>query len=179
MIAPGRSFLAPAVTRELWTRWQRGAAMTEIAQALGVHVASVRRVVAFHGGIAPRERCRSRRALTLAEREAISRGAAVGQSVRHIAAALGRAPSTVSRELRRNGGRRRYRATAADARAWTTAQRPKRCRLARSARLRRAVARKLRRKWSPQQIAGWLTRHYPDDLTMQVSHETIYRSLYI
>ena len=179
MIARGRSFLAPSATRELWERWKRGTSMTDIAHALGAHVSSVERVVGFHGGIPPRVRRRATRALTLVEREAISRGAAVGHSVRHLAADLGRAPSTVSRELRRNGGRGRYRAAAAEARAWHTAQRPKPCRLAQSTRLRQLVATKLQAKWSPQQIAGWLTRHYPDDVTMQVSHETIYRSLYV
>jgi IS30 family transposase len=179
MIAPGRSFLPPAVTLELWQRWRAGANMTDIARALGAHVSSIERVVKFHGGIPPRARHRAARVLTPAEREAISRGAVGGQTVRQMAADLGRAPSTISRELRRNGGRQRYRATAADARAWRTAQRPKRCRLAASAPLRRVVATKLQAKWSPQQIAGWLTRQYPDDLTMHVSHETIYKSLYI
>lgn len=179
MIPRGRSFLPPAVTQELWQRWRAGSNMTDIACALGAHVSSIERVVKFHGGIPPRERHCSVRVLTPAEREAISRGAVGGHTVRQMAAALGRAPSTISRELRRNGGRLRYRATAASARAWITAQRPKRCRLAASAPLRRVVATKLRAKWSPQQIAGWLTRHYPDDLTMQVSHETIYKSLYI
>lgn len=140
---------------------------------------SIHCVVAWQGGIVPRERRRSRLALTSAERAVISRGAATGCPVRQMAAAIGRAPSTVSRELTRNGGRVRDRATSADERAWATARRPKRCRLAESDRLRRLVADKLARRWSPQQIAGWLARHYPDDATMRVSHETIYRSLYV
>jgi IS30 family transposase len=118
-------------------------------------------------------------ALTLAEREEISRGIARYESIRLIAERLGRSPSTVSRELERNGGYDRYRAASADERAWTQARRPKRCRLAGNGRLRLAVARKLRLEWSPEQIAGWLKRAYPGNEVLQVSHETIYKSLFI
>ena len=124
-------------------------------------------------------RHRARRALTLTEREAISRGLARGISLRQISRQLRRAPSTVSREVRRHSGRRRYRATAADAAAWARGRRPKRCRLAQHPALRDAVATKLAHAWSPQQIAGWLHQAYPDDPTMHVSHETIYRSLFV
>ena len=135
--------------------------------------------VARTGGIPPPARQRSRLALTLPEREAISRGLASGTSVRQISRQLRRAPSTVSREVRRHGGRRRYRAATADAAAWARGRRPKRCRLATYPALRTAVATKLAQKWSPQQIAGWLRQRYPDDPTMHVSHETIYLSLFV
>jgi IS30 family transposase len=115
----------------------------------------------------------------MAEREEISRGMAAAESLRAIARRLGRAPSTISREIRRHGGRPQYRAAAADARAWQRAARPKRCRLATQPRLRALVAAKLRADWSPQQIAAWLMTTYPDDPTRHVSHETIYRTLYV
>ena len=117
--------------------------------------------------------------MSLSEREEISGGIAAEQSVRSIAKCMGRSPSTVSREIRRNGGYDDYRASVAEEEAWNRARRPKRCRLARDPRLRRAVARKLRRNWSPEQIAGWLKRAYPEDESFYVSHETIYRSLFV
>ena len=119
------------------------------------------------------------RHLSSQEREEISRRLAQGQSLRAISRRLRRAPSTVSREVARNGGRGLYRGAPADRRAWREARRPKRCRLARHHRLRRAVAAKLARQWSPQQIAGWLRDTFPSDPAMQVSHETIYRSLFV
>ena len=137
------------------------------------------RVLALTGGITPAARRRAPIALRLEEREEISRGVAAGQSLRSIAHQLGRAPSTVSRELRRNGGGNAYRANEADARAWQRAQRPKRCRLASYPELRWRVAQKLALEWSPKQIAEWLKRQYPGDADMQVSHETIYRSLFV
>ena len=127
----------------------------------------------------PQPRRRSRRVLSLSEREEISRGIVAEQSIRSIASALGRSASTVSREIQRNGGYDDYRASIADEEAWNRARRPKRCRLARDPRLRRAVARKLRRNWSPEQIAGWLKRAHPGDESYHVSHETIYRSLFV
>jgi transposase, IS30 family len=136
-------------------------------------------VLALNGGIAPLPRRRARRALRLAEREEISRGIAAGQSIRQIAQGLGRSPSTVSREIRRNGGCRAYRASGADRRAWERALRPKPCRLARNAELRWRVAQKLSLQWSPKQVSGWLKQQLPADPGMQVSHETIYRSLFI
>jgi IS30 family transposase len=132
-----------------------------------------------HGGIRPAPRRRSRRMLSMDEREEISRGVAAGVSLRSIATGLHRAPSTVSRELRRNGGQRRYRAAAADKRAWDRALRPKACKLATHDELRQLVAARLEENWSPEQIAGWLKHTYPDDEAHQVSHETIYRSLFV
>ncbi|MAF49374.1 MAG: IS30 family transposase, partial [Rhodospirillaceae bacterium] len=118
-------------------------------------------------------------ALTLAEREAISRGIVARRSIRSMASLLGRSPSTVSREVRRNGGYDGYRAAAADAQAWVRARRPKRCKLANSLWLRQTVSRKLGLNWSPEQIAGWLKRVHPREESYQVSHETIYRSLFV
>jgi IS30 family transposase len=127
---------------------------------------------------ARREPERSPLRLSLAEREEISRGLA-GESLRGIASGLGRAPSTVCREVAANGGGGRYRACAADRRALRLAHRPKPARLARCPRLRKVVASKLELRWSPGQIAGWLKMSYPDDPEMRVSHETIYLSLFV
>jgi IS30 family transposase len=153
--------------------------LSEIGRALGKHAGSIYGVVKAKGGFTPTERQRSRLALTLAEREEISRGVARGEPATQIAGRLGRPTSTVTRELARNGGRSSYRAARAEDRAWERTRRPKPCRLAVNTRLRLAVARKLRDDWSPEQIAGWLVSEYPDDETMRVSHETIYRSLFI
>ena len=173
-----RGFTA-AEKQELWDRWQRGESLRAIGRAFGKPSSSIYFQLAPSGGIRPAPRRRSRLALTLAEREAISRGIVAGRSLRSMARLLGRSPSTVSREVRRNGGYDRYRAAAADARAWERALRPKRCKLANSPGLRQAVARKLRLNWSPEQIAGWLKRGHPEDGACQVSHETIYRSLFV
>jgi IS30 family transposase len=164
---------------ELWKRWREGESVVDIARALARERTGVGRIITADGGIAPRPRCRSTRVLSTTDREEISRGLADGQSLRALARQLGRAPSTLSREVHRHGGRAAYRAHRADRRAWRRARRPKVCRLARHRRLRRAIAAKLRRQWSPQQIAGWLRRTYPSDPEMQVSHETIYRSLFV
>src|SRR5215217_6278253 len=131
------------------------------------------------GGISPPERRRRRCALTPCEREEISRGLAAGESLRTIAARLGRCASTVCREVNRNGGRRNYRAQKADERAWERARRPKRCLLAMNHFLRDVVAQKIREDWSPEQISGWLKREYPEDQAMRISHETIYRTLFV
>jgi len=168
-----------AQSSELWARWQKGEGLKSIGRALGKPSSCIFNHLRPTGGIRPTERTRSRLALTLSEREEISRGMAVGQSLRSIAGCLGRSPSTVSREIKRNGGPVRYRAAGADKRAWAMARRPKACKLWRHPRLCRAVARKLERNWSPEQIAGWLKRSYPDDPACQVSHETIYRSLFV
>jgi IS30 family transposase len=164
---------------ELWDRWQRGESLKEIGRAFGKPSSSIHFQVAPHGGIRPAPRRRSRLSLTLSEREEISRGLAAHRSVRSMARLLGRPASTVSRELRRNGGCDCYRAALADAKSWERARRPKRCKLANSRRLRQAVARQLRLHWSPEQIAGWLKRAHPEDESYRVSHETIYRSLYV
>lgn len=153
--------------------------MSDIGRALSRHAASVHGVLSSNGGIVPATRRRSRLALTLAEREEISRGIAISRSLRQIAAGLGRAPSTVSREIACHGNRIAYRASDADAAAWNKARRPKPCRLALNRRLQRIVASKLSLDWSPEQISGWLKVAFPDDPSMRISHETIYRSLFI
>ncbi len=168
-----------AQKRELWERWERGESTSAVARALGKHTSSVHTHLAHTGGIRPPPRRRSRLALSLSEREEISRGIARYESIRLIAESVGRAASTVSREIARNGGYDRYRAAGADERAWARARRPKRCKLAGNARLRRVVAGKLQQNWSPQQIAGWLKKEYSGDEAYQVSHESIYRSLFI
>jgi IS30 family transposase len=173
-----RGFTAAEKT-ELWDRWQRGESLKAIGRAFGKPSSSIYFQVAPHGGIRPAARHRSRLALTLSEREEISRGITAHQSARSMASMLGRSPSTVSREISRNGGYDRYRAALADEKAWMQARRPKRCKLANHAGLRQAVARKLRLNWSPEQIAGWLRRMHPEDELYQVSHETIYRSLFV
>ena len=173
-----RGFTAAEKT-ELWDRWKRGESLKAIGRAFGKPSSSIYFLVAPHGGIRPAERRRSRLALTLAEREVISRGVTAHQSARSIAKLLGRSPSTVSREMSRNGGYDRYRATLADENAWARSRRPKCCKLATNPRLRQAVAGKLRLDWSPEQIAGWLKRTHPEDECNQVSHETIYRSLFV
>jgi IS30 family transposase len=164
---------------EMWDRWQRGESLTEIGRAFGKASSWVYFQIAPYGGIRPAPRRRSRLALTPCEREEISRGIGAHESVRSIAKLLGRSPSTVSREISRNGGYDRYSAPTAEDAAWARTRRPKRCKLASSPRLRRAVARKLRLQWSPEQIAGWLKSTFPGDQTQHVSHETIYRSLFV
>jgi IS30 family transposase len=163
----------------MWDRWQKGESLEKIAQLFDRGHGSVARILRQTGGIRPPKRVRSHRTLSLAEREEISRGVVAGRSLRSIAAALNRAPSTISREIKRNGGRQQYRANLADQAAWDRAHRPKTCKLAQNPALARIVASKLQLAWSPRQIAGWLKRTYPDDETYQVSHETIYRTLFI
>ncbi len=174
-----RIYYSQAQIAQMWDRWQEGVSLNEIGRMFDRGHSSVQRILSESGGIRPPQRRRSRRALSLAEREEISRGVVAGQSIRSIAAALGRAPSTVSRELHRNGGRRRYRANKADQAAWDRARRPKPCKLATNRALAKVVASKLQCRWAPEQIAGWLKREYPDNGAMQVSHERIYRTLFI
>lgn len=164
---------------EIWARYAAGESSRHIAVALGRDFSSVQRVLREHGGVRPRPRARAVAHLALAERERISRGLVAGESLRAIAAALGRAPSTISREIARNGGHATYRAVRADARAWTAAERPKPAKLAHLPQLRQFVQRRLRRCWSPVQIAAELRRRFPEVPAMQVSHETIYRTLFI
>ena len=171
--------LSAGERRELWARWKQGETVVSIARGLRRSTHSLHRVVIAHGGIAPAERTRSVRSLSLGERELISRGLAAGHSLRRIAGDLERAPSTISREIARHGGRTRYRAVEADELAWASARRPKRCRLALRPDLRRLVADKLAQRWSPQQIAGWLKLAFPNNEAMHVSHEAIYRTLFI
>lgn len=175
----GPAGLSAVERTEMWSRWKAGYHVREIARAFGRDHGSIRNLLLQQGGIAPRRRTRSALALTLAEREDISRGIAAGESGRTIAERLGRAPSTVCRELRRHGGRGVYRATQADGKAWQGGLRPKACLLSQNRRLRNLVASKLALDWSPEQISGWLRDEFPDDESMRVSHETIYRSLFI
>ncbi len=163
----------------MWDRWQKGDSLHAIARLFDRGHGAIGRILSRTGGIRPPKRTRSGFALTLAEREEISRGVVAGRSLRSIAAFLGRAASTVSREVNRNGGRRGYRASKADQAAWDRAHRPKRCKLVQNRTLARIVAKKLQLNWAPEQIAGWLQRTYPDDERYQVSHESIYRSLFI
>jgi IS30 family transposase len=164
---------------QFWDRWQQGESIHQIARSLGRRHSSVRRVLAQTGGIRPAERHRSPRTLTLAEREEISRSVARGCSLRSVAEQLHRAPSTISREIQRNGGRDRYRASQADERAWDRARRPKVCKLKRHRVLAKLVAAKLQQRWSPVQIAGWLKQRSDGHEEHEVSHETIYLSLFI
>jgi IS30 family transposase len=171
--------LTPAEVDEVWARWRAGQAVRGLAREMRVSSSTVRDLLHRTGGIRPAPRRRWEVRLSLAEREEISRGLAAGLSLRVIATGLGRAPSTVSREVLGNGGRIRYRAAAADRAAWSRAARPKATKLAGSPALAALVSAKLELDWSPQQIAGWLRVEFPDDGRMQVSHESIYRSLFV
>jgi IS30 family transposase len=175
----GRLGLSAIDTREIWSRWKAGETLHEIGRVYGKCHNTIRAVLLPRGGIPPLARRRSRLALTFAEREDISRGMASGSSLREVAGRLHRATSTVSREVARHGGRPAYRAYEADQEAWNAALRPKRCLLAVNNELREVVASKLMLDWSPEQIAGWLKAQYPHNESMRVSHETIYRSLFI
>ena len=179
MAQRGRPGLSPEQKRELWSRWKVGESLSEIGRALGKQPGSIHGVVAANGGYVPAVRRRSPRVLTISEREEISRGLAEGASLRRIAGRLHRAPSSISREVARHGGRHRYRAARAEQRAWDRARRPKPCKLAAVPRLGELVAGKLADDWSPEQISGWLARTYPGEQDLQVSTETIYRSLFV
>lgn len=174
-----RRWYTAAEKSEMWDRWQRGESLNAIARAFETSHSAITKNFARFGGIRPSGRQRSRLALTLSEREEISRGIVGGLSLRTIARQLGRAPSTISREISRNSGLKRYRAYQADKAAWDRAYRPKPCKLAGSLRLRRIIASKLQCHWSPEQIAGWLKKAHAGNERLQVSHETIYRSLFI
>jgi len=156
----------------MWDRWQKGDSLEKIVQLFDRSHGSLARILRQTGGIRPPNRVRSGRTLSVAEREEISRGVVAGCSLRSIAASLHRAPSTISREIQRNGGQQQYRATVADQAAWDRAHRAKTCKLTQNPALACIVANKLQSAWSPRQIAGWLKRTYPDDETYQVSHET-------
>ena len=163
----------------MWERWKQGWTLQEIGKLFDRGHTSVQKILAESGGFRPADRSRAATALTLAEREEISRAMVAGESIRSTAARLGRAPSTISREIKRNGDRDVYRASQADEAAWNRARRPKRCKLIKNRTLARIVADKLRLQWAPEQIAGWLKHTYPCDESHHVSHETIYRSLFI
>lgn len=171
--------LAAGQAAEMWRRWKGGQSLREIGQAIGRDSGTVHWHLKQRGGIQPPPRVRSLRQLTLAEREEISRGLVAGKSLRNIASQLGRPASTISREIKRNGGSQSYRAAAADSAAWVRAERSKPWRLASNAALKEAVTQKLQAGWAPQQIAGWLKSEYDNQPEMQVSHETIYRSLFV
>ncbi len=173
-----RTYYTDAQKALMWERWKQGWTLHQIGQLFNRAHTSVQGILSRTGGFRPPQRSRSKIALTLAEREEISRAVAEGKSVRSIAARLDRAPSTVSREIKRNGGRANYRAAEADDAAWNRALRPKACKLREDRALARTVADKLRLLWSPEQIAGWLKHTYPRE-SHRVSHETIYRSLFI
>lgn len=174
-----RTFYTDKQKSEMWDRWQRGESLSSIGRRFDRASSSIFPHLALTGGIRPPARKRSRLALSLEEREEISRGLAKDRSFRSIARDLKRSPSTISREVGRNGGRKTYRAAQSDQRAWDCAKRPKACKLSFNEVLCRFIAQKLRLKWSPQQIAGWLMRRHPNEEQERVSHETIYRSLYV
>jgi IS30 family transposase len=174
-----RRFYSEAQKAEMWDRWQKGESLSSIGRLFETSHSAIQNVFSPTGGIRPTPRRRSCVALSSAEREEISRGIVASLSIRSIAVRLGRAPSTVSREIQRNGGRTQYRAGQAEQAAWNRARRPKRCKLISNPALARMVAEKLQLDWSPRQIAGWLKRTYPQDETYQVSHEIIYQSLFI
>jgi len=175
----GTEHFGPLKHRELWRRWRAGEAYSEIGRALGCSRAVAHYTVMARGGFPPHPRLRREGTLDLVEREDISRGLAQGHSLRQIARTLGRAPSTISREIARNGGQRRYRAFRAYMTALQRALRPKECLLSRHERLRQVVSERLQQHWSPEQISGWLVREFANDKSMRVSPETIYRSLFI
>src|SRR5271170_6623305 len=179
MIQRKRSRLSLEEKQDIWRRWKCGQSQHEIGRAWGRPHPTIRKILLPCGGITPAARRRSRLALTLAEREDISRGIASDSSIREIARLLKRSASTVSREVARHGGRPAYRAHDADQQAWVSALRPKKCLLAVNRKLRDIVASRLILDWSPEQISGWLKNQYPNDESLRVSHETIYRSLFI
>ena len=179
MAQMGRPGLSPRRKAELWKRWRAGESVSDIARALEKNVGSIFGVLRLRGGIGPPQRKRSQCALTRGDREEISHGLAAGLSQRQIAARIGRSPSTVSREIDRNGGEARYRADDADEKAWDRAKRPKKCLLATNRKLRAVVAKKLQAQWSPQQISGWLKTTFPKSPELQISHEAIYQTLFV
>ncbi|MBT7266152.1 MAG: IS30 family transposase [Rhodospirillaceae bacterium] len=179
MVQRSRIYFTNKQKSEIWDRWQCGESMSFIGRSFDWDSSSIYPLLSRTGGIRPPIRKRSRLALTLSEREEISRGIVAERSIRSMALSLGRSPSTVSHEVRRNGSYNRYRATFADERAWDRTRRPKLCKLATSPWLRRQVSKKLRLNWSPEQISGWLKRTHPEEEANQVSHETIYRSLFV
>jgi IS30 family transposase len=175
----GRPGLSHQQKAELWRRWKSGETLSDISRALAKNPGSIHGILESNGGVVPRTKRRAKSALSAAQREEISRSLAKGRTQQAIARRIGCADSTVSREIQRNGGCARYRAERAEYRASQMAKRPKPCLLSNNHRLRQVVAKKLALKWSPEQISGWLERAYPSDPVMRISHETIYRSLFI
>lgn len=179
MSARGHRVFTDSERAEIWRKYKAGESVLSIAQALGRQDSVMHRIIGATGGFVPSVRRRSHRVLSLAEREEISRGIAAGDTARGIARKLDRAPSTISQEISRHGGRAGYRASQADNAAWDSARRPKPCLLSQNLQLQRIVASKLKDDWAPQQIAGWLRDQYPETPELRVSHETIYRSLFV
>jgi IS30 family transposase len=179
MAQRGRPGMSGTQKAELWRRWKEGESLSDISRALAKNPGSIHGVLALRGGIAPPVRKRSARALTRGQREEISRGLVADLTLRAISAQISVSPSTTGREVSRNGGRSRHRAEAAEERALEQGRRPKPCLLERRPRVRRLVAAEIARNWSPEQISGWLRRRFPNQEAMQISHETIYRSLFI
>jgi len=175
----GRPGLPSDRRQQVWELWKTGASISEIARTVGAAPGSIFSILLPFGGYYQAPQRRRPGTLTLAEREEISRGLAAGESLRSIGRRLGRPASTISREIARNKGANRYRAIAADDRAWRRARRPQKCKLARNPVLRGYVAARLREDWSPEQIAGTLRKRHPAGSRMRVSHETIYKSLFI
>ena len=175
----GRPGMLPQQKEEVWILWKKGKSISEIGRAVEKPPGSVFTFLKLYGGIEPRERYRSKRVLSLFEREEISRGIAASLSIYTIAKKLKRAPSTVYREINRNGGLKKYRAVKADERAWAKSKRPKMSYLAKNDLLRNLIEQKILEKWSPEQIDGWLKKTFPDNKKMNISHETIYKSLFI
>ena len=174
-----RKTFTEAEHHRCWQLWRQGLGYSDIAREIASKPGTVFGLIRLNGGFSPPQRQRSSRHLSLSEREEISRGIAKGLTIRMIAMQLNRSPSTVSRELNRNGGVSCYRAAKADQTAWKNADRPKPCKLVSNPELCNIITDKLQRKWSPQQISGWLSRHWVDNKDMQISHETIYKSLYL
>jgi IS30 family transposase len=175
----GRPGLPSDTRQQVWERWKAGDSISEISRRVGSPPGSIFSILLPHGGIYQAPQRRRRGCLTLPDREEISRGLAAGESFGCIGRRLGRPTSTISREVAANKGRRRYRAVDADDRAWRRAKRPKKCKLATHPVLRGYVAARLREDWSPEQIAGVLSKTHPAGSRMRVSHETIYKSLFI
>ena len=171
-----RIYYSDSQKAQMWERWKQGWTLNEIGRRFDRPHTSIQQIFVRTGGIRPKARSRASMALILAEREEISRALAAGESIRSTAARLGRAPSTISREIKRNGGLDAYRASQADDAAWDRSRRPKRCKLRQNRSLARLVAEKLRMLWSPEHIAGWLKHTYPCDESLHVSHETIFRA---
>ena len=155
-----RIYYTDSQKAQMWERWKKGESLQQIAQLFDRNHSSVSRILAETAGIRPAQRCRSQFALSLAEREEISRALATGRSIRSIACQLGRALATVSREIQRNGGQGCYRAAQADQATWDRARRPKMCKLVAKQKLANIVAGQLQLQWSPQQFAGWLKQAY-------------------
>src|SRR5450432_739191 len=175
----GRPGMSGSQKAELWRRWKKGESLSDISRALAKNPGSIHGVLALRGGIAPQVRRRAARALTREQREEISRGLVADLTLRAISVRIGVAPSTTGREVSRNGGRVRYRAEAGEERALKQGLRPKQCHLERRPRVCRLVAARIAKNWSPEQISGWLRRRFPTQEAMHISHETIYRSLFI